>query len=167
MSRFTGFLLVALAMSSVACAKKNTARVTSEVPRTTSAEVPRTVNPSEELIKKCQLRLSNVDQAPKFDFDEAALLPDDRELLQQVARCVTTGPLKGRKLALVGRADPRGEVEYNMALGDHRAESVRVYLTHLGVGAETLDKTSRGELDAEGQDEDGWRRDRRVDIDLQ
>jgi peptidoglycan-associated lipoprotein len=51
-------------------------------------------------------------------------------------------------------------------LGTHRADAVRDYLLHLGVGETAISHTSRGELDAEGTDEDGWRRDRRVDVNL-
>ena len=112
------------------------------------------------------MSLGNADPAPRFDFDDAELLPQDRDVLEQIARCVTTGPLKGRKLALVGRADPRGETEYNMVLGDRRADSVRDYLTRLGVSSGALSQTSRGELDSEGVDETTWKRDRRVDIAL-
>jgi peptidoglycan-associated lipoprotein len=125
------------------------------------------VRVDDKLAKMCNVTFGNADRAPKFDYDEAALLPQDRDVLEQVAKCVTTGPLKGRKLALVGRADPRGETEYNMVLGDHRADAVHVYLARLGVGAQAMSKTSRGELDADGQDDDGWQRDRRVDIALQ
>jgi peptidoglycan-associated lipoprotein len=134
---------------------------------TTSARAKRpTVHVSDDLLAACQIHLDNVTHAPKFDFDDAELLPEDRDVLEQVAKCVTTGPLKGRHLSLVGRADPRGEVEYNMVLGDYRAESVHDYLAKLGVAPAAMAKTSRGELDAEGTDEDGWRRDRRVDVSL-
>ncbi len=121
---------------------------------------------SDDIMKACKIHVENVARAPKFDFDDAELLPEDRDILEQIAKCVTTGPLKGRHLSLVGRCDPRGEIEYNMVLGDYRAESVHDYLAKLGVSPETMAKTSRGELDAEGKDEDGWRRDRRVDISL-
>ncbi len=83
-----------------------------------------------------------------------------------LARCLSQGALKGRGLELTGRADPRGEPEYNMSLGESRADSVRRYLHDLGVQAERLRATSRGEIDATGTDESGWAYDRRVDIDL-
>jgi peptidoglycan-associated lipoprotein len=121
---------------------------------------------SDELIKACDIKFDNVDQAPKFAFDRSELTPEDQAVLDQIARCVTTGPLKGRHLHLVGRADPRGEVEYNMALGEHRAGSAVQYLEQAGVAASQLDETSRGKLDATGTDEATWARDRRVDIDL-
>ena len=119
---------------------------------------------SEEIAKACQLHFNNDAAAPKFDFDESEVLPQDRDVLAQVAACVTTGPLKGRALGLIGRADPRGEEEYNMALGGRRAQSIQSYLSHLGVESARMLETSRGELDATGTDEAGWQHDRRVDI---
>jgi peptidoglycan-associated lipoprotein len=160
MSRTT-LILAALALVATGCAKKNTVREI-EVSKTTPTAA--NLNLDAELLRRCSIQIGVVERAPKFDFDEAALLPEDRDVLEQVAKCVTTGPLRGRKLALVGRADPRGEVEYNMALGDHRADAVRTYLTHLGVNEGGISQTSRGELDAEGKDEAGWRMDRRVDL---
>lgn len=121
---------------------------------------------SAELLKACQLRFGDASQAPKFDLDTSDMTESDRSLLQQVATCVTTGPLKGQRLHLVGRADPRGEVEYNMTLGEHRASSVSTYLSRLGVDSAKIEETSRGKLDATGTDDATWQRDRRVDIEL-
>ena len=89
---------------------------------------------------------------------------NDRDVLQQIATCVTSGPLKGKKLELTGRADPRGTEEYNLALGSRRAGSVGQYLEALGVRKTYLPQTTRGALDATGTDETGWAKDRRVDI---
>jgi len=141
---------------------------TTSVTTTTSAPVAVTpgIRMSEDLIKACNIHFNSVDQAPKFDFDRAELTAEDRAVLDQVARCVTTGPLQGRSLHMVGRADPRGEVEYNMVLGEHRASSVEGYLKQLGVDGSRMDLTSRGKLDATGTDEATWARDRRVDIGL-
>ena len=150
-------------LSMFGCAKKPVVKEPMEM---TSAQARNNVRVSEDIMKACKIHVENVDRAPKFDYDDADLQPEDRDVLEQVAKCVTTGPLKGRHLSLVGRCDPRGEVEYNMVLGEYRAESVHDYLAKLGVDPQTMAKTSRGELDAEGKDEDGWRQDRRVDISL-
>lgn len=155
--------LAAAALVAFGCAKKPEAKDVSTIPLT-SAKTKRLVNVDDDIMRLCNIHIDNVDRAPKFDYDDADLLPEDRDILEQVARCVTTGPLKGRKLALVGRADPRGDTEYNMVLGEHRAESVGTYLANLGVEPNNLMKTSRGELDAEGTDDESWRRDRRVDV---
>ena len=122
---------------------------------------------ADDIARACKIDFNDVDSAPKFDFDRSALLSSDRAILAQVATCVTTGPLRGRALELVGRADARGDVEYNMALGEHRAGSAREYLAQLGVEKAKIAETSRGKLDATGTDEAGWARDRRVDILLQ
>ena len=78
-----------------------------------------------------------------------------------------SGPLKGKAVSLIGRADPRGTEEYNMGLGSRRASSVGKYLEHLGVGEPQLAVTTRGALDATGTDEASWANDRRVDVQLQ
>jgi peptidoglycan-associated lipoprotein len=122
---------------------------------------------SDDLAKQCTLHIDNVSQAPKFDYDAASLEPADRDVLQAIAQCVTSGPLKGRRLELTGRADPRGTEEYNMGLGSRRAGSVGDFLKHLGVGNGQLAQTTRGALDANGTDDSSWKQDRRVDITLQ
>jgi outer membrane protein OmpA-like peptidoglycan-associated protein len=103
---------------------------------------------------------------PTFDYDKVELSPEDRSVLQQIATCITVGAGKGKALSLTGRADPRGTEEYNMGLGARRAREVSVYLQRLGVPAGQLGETTRGAIDANGTDEAGWRRDRRVDLEL-
>lgn len=122
---------------------------------------------SEELRTQCALgNIESIKDAPKFQFDESQISAEDRDVLAQVARCMMTGPLKGRNVKLIGRADKRGTTEYNMALGARRADSVKSYLGNLGVQASQLSETSRGELDAIGATEEGFQKDRRVDIDV-
>jgi peptidoglycan-associated lipoprotein len=122
------------------------------------------INLSDEIRRACNI--DDSDRAPKFDFDSTQLSSNDRDVLQKVSKCLTTGPLRGRAIHLVGRADPRGEVEYNMNLGESRATSVRGYLQGLGVSNAKMSDTSRGALDATGHDEETWRKDRRVDVSL-
>jgi peptidoglycan-associated lipoprotein len=110
--------------------------------------------------------IADTGAAPKFDFDSALLSASDRSELDQLAQCMTTGPLEGKDVQLVGRADPRGEAEYNMNLGAIRANSVKLYLAKLGVAGTRLETTSRGALDASGHDEATWAVDRRVDLRL-
>jgi len=122
---------------------------------------------SKDIEELCNITTSPTPEAaPKFDFDSADLSPAEKGVLDQVAKCMTTGPLKGRRVKLVGRADPRGEQEYNMELGENRASNVRKYLGGLGVDATRTTLSSRGALDATGTDEGGWKKDRRVDITL-
>ncbi len=104
--------------------------------------------------------------SPKFDYDKDELTPEDRTVLDQIATCLMTGALKGKTVALIGRADPRGTEEYNLGLGSRRAHSVHQYLARLGVGEPQLAVTTRGALEATGTDEAGWQQDRRVDVQL-
>jgi len=123
---------------------------------------------SGDLIQLCGIKAAASTTAPaKFDYDKDELTPDDRNVLDQLAQCLMTGPLKGKAVSLIGRADPRGTEEYNMGLGSRRASSVGKYLEHLGVGEPQLAVTTRGALDASGTDEAGWANDRRVDVQLQ
>jgi peptidoglycan-associated lipoprotein len=124
----------------------------------------RPIQVSNEILRVCQIAQPEVN--PNFDFNSTDISVEDRHLLEAVATCFTTGALKGRSMRLIGRADRRGENEYNMGLGANRAGSVYNYLASFGVDVKRIESTSRGELDATGSDEGGWRRDRRVDIDL-
>jgi peptidoglycan-associated lipoprotein len=96
-----------------------------------------------------------------FGFDSSTLDDSARNQLSAVASCVQSRGLKA--VHLTGLTDPRGTEEYNMALGDRRAQSAKTYLKSLGVGAEVT-ASSMGEEMASGADESGWSRDRRVDV---
>jgi peptidoglycan-associated lipoprotein len=109
-------------------------------------------------------KIDDSERSPKFDFDSSQLSSSDRDILQQVAKCMTDGALKGKSVELIGRADARGEQEYNMTLGSSRATAAHQYLKALGIADSRLTETSRGALDATGHDEEGYAKDRRVDI---
>ena len=120
---------------------------------------------SDDLAKQCTLHVDNVQEAPKFDYDAASLEPADRDVLEKIATCVTNGPLHGRHLELVGRADPRGTDEYNMRLGARRAEQIREFLVHEGLSANRIAAESEGKRDAKGNlPEYSFGYDRRVDV---
>lgn len=100
----------------------------------------------------------------RFDFDSAQLKPDGERALEAVAACFTTGPLHHHRLSIVGHADPRGELEYNLALGQQRAGAVAAHLGRFGLDDARMSTLSRGELDASGTDEAGWALDRKVEL---
>jgi peptidoglycan-associated lipoprotein len=169
-------LVATLSLGSLACGGDTKPPVTATQPVATTAPATTSsapgksekmaVNVDDDIIKACNLKFENIEDAPKFDYDQEALTPGEKSVLEAIAKCLTTGPLKGRAVDLVGRADPRGETEYNMTLGAKRARSVHTFLGGLGVPGDKLRDTSRGELDAKGTDEEGWRKDRRVDVRL-
>ena len=103
----------------------------------------------------------------RFAFDSASIGPEAQGALDALARCFVSGPLKGSKgMRLVGHADPRGETEYNLALGQKRAGSVGEYLSTKGLDKGRIQTLSKGAFEATGTDEDGWARDRKVDVAL-
>lgn len=119
---------------------------------------------SEGLARQCQINVDSVEKAPKFDFNQSDLLPSDLAVLDLIAKCMTTGPMKDAKLVLVGRADPRGTIPYNYALGMRRAAAVSAYLEQNGVTADRIEQSTRGKIGAAGHDEGTWAVDRRVDL---
>ncbi|HEX4418128.1 MAG TPA: OmpA family protein [Kofleriaceae bacterium] len=129
-------------------------------------KVSHTLAMSGELVQLCSIKRTESAANPKFDYDKDELTTDDRTVLEQLATCMISGALKGKPVALIGRADPRGTEEYNLALGSRRATSVSQYLQRLGVTPAQLPQTTRGALDATGSDEAGWAKDRRVDLQL-
>jgi peptidoglycan-associated lipoprotein len=146
-----------------AATAQSTTNITSS-PVTPPVKHPHDIVVSDDIARACKLDLDNIGDAPKFDFDQSILTQDDASVLSTVAQCLTTGPLRGSTLSLVGRADPRGEAEYNLALGSSRANAVSKYMQGLGVSDSKLIQTSRGKLDATGTNESSWRLDRRVDL---
>jgi peptidoglycan-associated lipoprotein len=135
---------------------------------TTDEKVSPNLAVSGDLVQLCGIKpAGKVEGAdPKFDYDKDELTADDRNVLNQLAACMTSGKLKGKAVSLIGRADPRGTEEYNLGLGSRRASSVGTYLERLGVGQPQLAVTTRGAIDATGTDEAGWQKDRRVDVQL-
>jgi peptidoglycan-associated lipoprotein len=126
----------------------------------TSSPTASNVAISDEIRSKCGIR----DEDAYFPFDSSNLTTNDRSPLQQVATCFTRGPLAGHGVKLVGRADPRGSPDYNLTLGQARADAVGIYLDGRGISKSKTQTTSRGAMDASGSDENGWQRDRRVDV---
>jgi peptidoglycan-associated lipoprotein len=103
-------------------------------------------------------------EAPLFDFDDAQLTEAARRTVQRNAECIQRE--RTSRYVLIGRCDPRGTTEYNLALGERRARIVQRYMISLGILPERLAVSSEGSEGASGGDEDGWRRDRRVDFRL-
>jgi peptidoglycan-associated lipoprotein len=141
-------------------------RVTS-APTFKTTPVSPSIAVSEDIVRACNLHFEDVVTAPKFEFDKSELFAADHDVLEKIGQCLTAGPLQGRAIKLIGRADPRGTPDYNLALGARRAHAVGSFVESLGVAPSRIRETSRGELDATGSDEATWLIDRRVDIVLE
>jgi peptidoglycan-associated lipoprotein len=137
----------------------HSAAVTPSAPAS-ATPAPTNVSISTDILGKCGIP----DVDAYFAFDSARLTSNDRTPLDKLVQCFTQGPLAGRTVKLIGRADPRGPSEYNMALGESRADAVASYLDTRGLAKGKAQTTSRGALDAQGTDETGWQHDRRVDV---
>ena len=96
-----------------------------------------------------------------FDFDRSDIRPDAEEILQRKVSVLREYP--GIDLRIAGNCDERGSNEYNLALGQRRAEAVKRYLVSYGLEAGRFDTISYGEERPmnRGHDEDAWAENRR------
>ena len=99
-----------------------------------------------------------------FAFDSSNIPGQERAKLQQVADWMKANP--GRSLFLAGHADKRGTPEYNRALGERRALSVREYLVGLGLPATSLYTNSYGSdrPAVDSDTEEAYAKNRRVQV---
>jgi peptidoglycan-associated lipoprotein len=99
-----------------------------------------------------------------FDFDRSDIRPEFVEVIAAHARKLAASP--GLKVRLEGHTDERGSREYNIGLGERRAQSVRRALLLQSVGDAQVNTVSYGEERpaAEGHDEAAWVKNRRVEI---
>ena len=99
-----------------------------------------------------------------FDFDSFVVRGEYQPLVDAYANSLSAS--KSRRMVVEGHTDERGGREYNLALGQKRAEAVVKSLTLLGVGEGQVEAVSFGkERPAdEGHDEDAWAKNRRAEM---
>jgi peptidoglycan-associated lipoprotein len=99
-----------------------------------------------------------------FDFDSYAVRADGKPVVENHSAYLTKNT--GRKILIQGNTDERGGTEYNLALGQKRAEAVRKAMNTLGVSDSQLEAVSLGKEKpkATGHDESAWAENRRADI---
>jgi len=99
-----------------------------------------------------------------FDYDSFLVRADALPIIQNHARFLQSN--RQRKLMLEGHTDERGGREYNLALGQKRAEAVRKALNQLGVDDQQIEAISYGKEKpaVEGSDESAWAKNRRVEL---
>jgi peptidoglycan-associated lipoprotein len=97
-----------------------------------------------------------------FEYDQSALTPQAESALRQKVEILRASPQV--QLRIEGHADERGSTEYNLALGNRRAESVRQFLTGFGLGQNRFEIVSFGEGRPlqQGSNEAAWARNRRA-----
>jgi len=97
----------------------------------------------------------------RFDYDDFGLRPDAKEVLNRIAEWLMRN--QATQVLIEGHCDERGTIEYNLALGERRANSAKKYLAQLGVASEHIYTISYGEerpVDA-GHTESAWAKNRR------
>ncbi len=97
-----------------------------------------------------------------FVFDKSTIEPEAREILKRLASLL--GSNKNYSLVVEGHCDERGTVEYNLALGQRRADAAMKYLVDLGLDKESIKTITYGKerpLDP-GHDEEAWAKNRRA-----
>ncbi len=173
-------LLALVIFSFSACTKS---KISSEPSTTTSAEEEARKRAEEEARQKA-LREENLkeeslsEQQAKermetersvfenedisFEFDSIRLAPEAQEILTQKAAWLRKNPKA--TVTIEGHCDDRGTNEYNLALGEGRAQSAHAYLVDLGIKETRLNSISYGEERpiVTGQNEEAWARNRRA-----
>ncbi len=98
-----------------------------------------------------------------FDFDSSGIRPSERAKLQEARTLLNENP--EQRILLEGHCDWKGTAEYNLGLGDRRANAAKQYLQSLGISAGRIETLSKGDLDAvENASADQAAKDRRVDL---
>lgn len=165
-------LLVMLA-ALAGCSSTKMAEVSKEPATPTMANAPAKTAPAPVLTAvKSVVVTSPLDdpQSPLakrsvfFDFDDYLIHKSDLALIEAHAKYLTAN--KSAKVRLEGNADEKGGREYNLALGQRRAEAVRKSLVLLGVPEANLEAISFGmekPVDP-SHNEEAWAKNRRVDL---
>jgi peptidoglycan-associated lipoprotein len=182
---FIGIMMLILCvsvLSMTSCAKKAVSKdeglVTGEKKAATEVKPEPAVTPSSQESRELALR-RDADAAAeaekekarkigfediRFAYDKAVIEPAAREILKKLA----AWQFKNKNYALVieGHCDERGTVEYNLALGQRRADAAMKYLVDLGVNRADIATISYGKerpLDP-GQNEEAWAKNRRANF---
>ena len=103
-------------------------------------------------------------EAIYFDFDKYMIKPEGREAMKRNAEWLQKNP--DRKIVVEGNCDERGTNEYNMALGQRRADAGAKYLMDLGIAKDRVSTVSYGEEKpiCRESNEECWSRNRRADF---
>jgi peptidoglycan-associated lipoprotein len=157
--------LAALALAATACSKKQTVRYPAD-PVAGPSSTRDATTPS----RSAQVTTSASAGAPMsfgpvyFAFDSAAIRPEDRDELGRLGEYLDAH--RDVTAVIEGHADDRGTEEYNIALGDARANAVRDYLVRLGIARHRLRTVSYGEARpvVSGSTEEAWSKNRRGEL---
>ena len=167
--------IIAMALLAAACASKDTKTEAQVDDKSRGADVARTTPPPRpdtspigrqqpiDPLKDPASPLAK--RSVYFDFDSNSVKDEYRNTITAHSRYMTADR-KDARIRIEGNCDERGSREYNLALGQRRAEAVKKVMTVLGVQDGRIETTSYGEEKpvASGHDESAWAQNRRADI---
>ncbi|HET8713353.1 MAG TPA: peptidoglycan-associated lipoprotein Pal [Gemmatimonadales bacterium] len=101
-----------------------------------------------------------------FDLDRSNIRPDDMATLDQKVAILQANP--DLRIRIGGHCDERGSDEYNLALGNRRAQAAKQYLVSHGIDASRIETQSWGEERplVDGHDESAWSQNRRAEFEI-
>jgi peptidoglycan-associated lipoprotein len=138
--------------------------VKAEVPEANAESSARkqTAESGSELNSAAMVMLKDI----RFDFDKYAIRSADVPTLKSNSEWFKANP--GKKVKIEGYCDERGTVEYNLALGQKRADATKTYLINLGVDGKALETVSYGKEKPlnPGHNEEAWAENRRARFEL-
>jgi len=168
---FTIALAAGIAACSHAQPKVDTAQVQQPAEQAKPVEAAKAVTP-EAYHAQGQADLDKALEALRgvsvfFEFDSATLTSDAKEKLTAVGDILAKHP--ELKVRIEGNCDERGSEQYNLALGQRRADAAKKYLDKLGVKTAQITAISFGaeRPKATGHDEEAWKQNRRDDLNAQ
>ncbi len=150
------FVVIPGLMFTVSCQKK----VVDATPEPVVEEQPEVETKEEVVVYKAPDMVMQEDIY--YEFDKSTLTPTAQDNLLRKAEWLRENP--NATVTSEGHCDERGTNEYNLALGDRRAESAKAFLTDLGIDASRLTTISYGEerpVDPRS-DEEAWAKNRRA-----
>jgi len=161
-------MALAVALLAAGCAKNvkpvAPAAVTAPAPATVATTAPAAATPAPQVSPLDDPSSPLAQRVVYFDFDKSDIKPEFLDTLTAHAKYLVANP--SQKIRIEGYTDERGTVEYNIALGDRRAQAVRRFMLFQGVSESQLSTVSYGEAhpaDA-GHDETAWAKNRRAAI---
>jgi peptidoglycan-associated lipoprotein len=129
------------------------------------ADKPACAEGSECTAGRCQVKIAQCGgDAVNFDFNRSNIRRNQRDKLKVIADCLMQP--NTANMSIVGHCDERGTEEYNMVLGQSRADETSNYLKNLGVDGGKLSTNSMGEESPvnDGHNEKAWRANRRSEF---
>ncbi len=162
-------LVIPAMLFTASCAKKAVGpttkaekKMTDEAAKKAEEEAARQRALEEQRLKEArQAREAFVNEMIHFAFDSSALDAAAQDILKKKAAYLQANP--DVRVVIEGHCDERGTVEYNLALGERRAQAAKAFLVNLGIDANRLETISYGEerpIDP-GHNEAAWAKNRR------